>query len=314
MNRTMIAGVVAVIVTALVFVFGVLRREPAPSSVRVTPPPAARVDAPPPRPAPEPAPPPRSTAPSTRRVEPAPPTPAEPEPAAAPLDTSVVLTVASDVPGASVFLDREYVGTTPVTLRGLTPGSKQLNVTAEGQEGYAELITLTDGPNAVNVEFKKVRLDASIPVIHRHGVGACEGTLEERHLLVRHQHVDAQIERSAVGGILGLIGAADEGAAADVSRDEAAACGFLIGARHRRHRHAEMVGQVAMRRQPGAGAQRALLHVLVNGVRDGAVDGSPASPQVGQPHCHGVNMDIACIAMQVYYFNCLTTLPASVDS
>jgi hypothetical protein len=89
-----------------------------------------------------------------------------------------MLTVASDVSGASVFLDREYVGTTPVTLRGLTPGSKQLNVTAEGQEGYAERITLTEGSNTVNVELKKVRLDASIPVIHRHGVGACEGTLE----------------------------------------------------------------------------------------------------------------------------------------
>src|SRR5262249_5872153 len=32
--------------------------------------------------------------------------------------------------------------------------------------------------NAVNVEFKKVRLNGSIPVIHRHGVGQCEGTLE----------------------------------------------------------------------------------------------------------------------------------------
>jgi hypothetical protein len=89
-----------------------------------------------------------------------------------------VLTVASDVPGASVFLDREYVGTTPLTVRGLTPGSKQLNVTAEGQEGYAERIKLTEGPNTVNVEFGKVRLDASIPVVHRHGVGSCEGTLE----------------------------------------------------------------------------------------------------------------------------------------
>ena len=178
MNRTVIAVVIAGIVTALVWVFLVLRREPAPGVVRVTPPPAPRVNAPP-QPAPEPAaPPPSAPARPPRRVEPAPPTSAEPASTAAPADTGAVLTVASDVPGASVFLNREYAGTTPVTLRGLAPGSKQLNVTAEGQDGYAERITLNEGPNAVNVEFKKVRLDASIPVVHRHGVGACEGTLE----------------------------------------------------------------------------------------------------------------------------------------
>ena len=177
MKRTLIAVGIAVIVTALVLVFGVLRRQPAPATVRVTPRPAPRVDAPPPRPAPEPPTPVRPTAPAPPpRATPAPPPPA-PEPAA-PVDTGTVLTVASDVPGASVFLDREYVGTTPVTLRGLTPGSKQLNVTATGQEGYAERITLTEGSKTVNVEFRKVRLDASIPVIHRHGVGSCEGTLE----------------------------------------------------------------------------------------------------------------------------------------
>jgi len=178
MKRTLIAVGIAVIVTALMLVFGVLRRQPAPATVRVTPRPAPRVDAPPPRPAPEPPTPVRPTAPAPPpRATPAPHPPPAPEPAA-PVDTGTVLTVASDVPGASVFLDREYVGTTPVTLRGLAPGSKQLNVTATGQEGYAERITLIEGSNTVNVEFKKVRLDASIPVIHRHGVGSCEGTLE----------------------------------------------------------------------------------------------------------------------------------------
>lgn len=180
MSRRLMALGVAVIVTALVLVFGVLRRQPPPATVRVTPPPVARVDAPAPRPAPETPAPARPAAPPTARPGSAPPPP-PPPPApdsAAPVDTGTVLTVASDVPGASVFLDREYVGTTPLTVRGLTPGSKQLNVTAEGQEGYAERIKLTEGPNTVNVEFGKVRLDASIPVVHRHGVGSCEGTLE----------------------------------------------------------------------------------------------------------------------------------------
>jgi len=39
------------------------------------------------------------------------------------------------------------------------------------------------------------------------------------------------------------------------------------------------------------------LHVLVNRVRNRPVDGSPARPQVRQPHCHGVNIDIARITM-----------------
>jgi hypothetical protein len=174
MSRRLIAVGTAVILTILVFVFIVLRREPPPAAVRITPRPSASVPVAPPPPAPAP----RSAPPAPRRAEPARPAPAEPAPAPAPAETGAVLTVASDVPGASVFLDREYVGTTPLTVRGLTAGSKQLNVTAEGQEGYAERITLVEGPNAVNIEFRKVRLDASIPVIHRHRVGQCEGTLE----------------------------------------------------------------------------------------------------------------------------------------
>ncbi|MGH9349355.1 MAG: PEGA domain-containing protein, partial [Vicinamibacterales bacterium] len=104
----------------------------------------------------------------------APPPPAE---AVATPDTAVVLQVQSDVPGASVFLDREFVGTTPLTLRNLAAGSKQLNVTATGHEGYAETIDLAAGDNRVNVEFLKVRLNVSIPVVHRHAMGSCQGML-----------------------------------------------------------------------------------------------------------------------------------------
>lgn len=97
--------------------------------------------------------------------------------APAPAPSGVILHVQSDVAGASVFLDREFVGTTPLTLRDLTPGSKRLNVTAEGQEGYVDTVRLTEGTNRVNVEFRKVRLNASVPVVHKHGMGSCDGTL-----------------------------------------------------------------------------------------------------------------------------------------
>jgi hypothetical protein len=98
-------------------------------------------------------------------------------PTAAPIESGVLLQVQSDVPGASVFLDREFVGATPLTLKGLTAGSKQLNVTATGHDGYAETIELKEGTNRVNVEFQRVRLNASIPVVHRHTMGSCQGTL-----------------------------------------------------------------------------------------------------------------------------------------
>jgi hypothetical protein len=101
------------------------------------------------------------------------PTPSTATPAVA----SSSLVVASDVPGASVFLDREFVGSTPLTLKEVAPGSRQLNVTATGHEGYSETIEIKEGVNRVSVEFLRVRLNASIPVVHRHAMGSCQGML-----------------------------------------------------------------------------------------------------------------------------------------
>lgn len=92
-------------------------------------------------------------------------------------ESDVALQVQSDVQGASVFLDKEFVGTTPLTLRGLAPGQKQLNVTATGHEGYSATIDLTPGPNRINVDFIRVRLNATVPVVHRHAMGSCQGML-----------------------------------------------------------------------------------------------------------------------------------------
>jgi PEGA domain len=126
-------------------------------------------------------PPPRPEAPRARRAPTPRATPSAPprsQPAealpAAPLPS---LRVDSDVPGATVFLDRRFLGTTPVETGAFEPGTHRLNVSAEGYEMYAESVDLTPGPNQVMVRFKEVRLDERVAVAHKHGVGSCRGVL-----------------------------------------------------------------------------------------------------------------------------------------
>jgi hypothetical protein len=88
-----------------------------------------------------------------------------------------VLRVRSDVDGASVFLDRTFLGTTPLEKTGLAPGTHQLNVSAEGYDGIAQRVEIGEAPAEVTVRFKEVRLDASVPVVHKHTMGSCEGRL-----------------------------------------------------------------------------------------------------------------------------------------
>jgi len=109
-------------------------------------------------------------APAPEREAPA----AAPAPAARPTG---VLRVRSDVPGASVFLDRKYLGTTPLDVDGLDPGSHRLNVSADGYDGHAQPVQIGDVPAEVDVRFREVRLDVSIPVVHMHAMGSCSGRL-----------------------------------------------------------------------------------------------------------------------------------------
>jgi hypothetical protein len=102
---------------------------------------------------------------------------AEPGPPAAPSRTAGVLRVRSDVPGASVFLDRKFLGTTPLEVDGLAAGSHRLNVSVEGYEGHAQAIEIGETPADVDVRFKDVRLNASVAVVHKHGMGSCSGQL-----------------------------------------------------------------------------------------------------------------------------------------
>jgi hypothetical protein len=87
------------------------------------------------------------------------------------------LRIVSDVPGATVFLDRNYIGTTPVDIKDVSPGEHELTVSAEGFDMHAETVEVTSGHRDVNVSFKNVELHESIAVVHKHGIGSCEGTL-----------------------------------------------------------------------------------------------------------------------------------------
>jgi hypothetical protein len=106
-----------------------------------------------------------------KKTDPKPTAPA----AAAP--TLASLTLESDVPGASVFLDRTFVGNTPLTLDKLEPGSKRVQLTATGFDSVQKTIELVPGPNTINIRIKEVSLNAKTPVVHKHGIGSCEGTL-----------------------------------------------------------------------------------------------------------------------------------------
>lgn len=129
-------------------------------------------------PAPEPPPLPVEAPPVTRRAAPprtaaaAPPVEA---PAAAP--DLVTLHIDSDVPGAQVFVDRQFVGAAPLTTTDVKPGTHQINVSAPGYDQYAQSIELEPGPRDLAVRFKEVKLDAKAEVIHKHGIGSCRGTL-----------------------------------------------------------------------------------------------------------------------------------------
>jgi hypothetical protein len=85
--------------------------------------------------------------------------------------------VDADVAGANVFLDRKFLGTTPVETRDFSPGPHRLNVSADGYDMYAETIDLPPSSHEVRVRFKEVRLDERIDVVHKHGVGSCRGRL-----------------------------------------------------------------------------------------------------------------------------------------
>jgi len=140
-------------------------------------PPAEAPKGPPPAPRARTSPSPTATATpaaaSEARATPRPRPRPEPRPEAA----GPTLRVDADVPGANVFLDRKFLGTTPVETRDFAPGPHRLNVSAEGYEMYGETIELSSSSRDVTIRFKEVRLDEKVDVVHKHGVGSCKGRL-----------------------------------------------------------------------------------------------------------------------------------------
>jgi hypothetical protein len=168
---------VAVLVAAAIALWLLARR---PAEAPKGPPPAPRART---------SPAPRATATPT----PAPEARATPRPKAEPRPDAAAptLRVDADVPGANVFLDRKFLGTTPVATRDFQPGPHRLNVSAEGYEMYGESVELTAGPNEVVVRFKEVRLDEHVDVVHKHGVGSCRGRLVATNAGLRYEATKA---------------------------------------------------------------------------------------------------------------------------
>lgn len=101
-------------------------------------------------------------------------------PAATPVDvapTTGTLHIVADVAEASVFIDRKYIGTAPVTANDIAPGPHHLNVSAPGYDAVSEDLDVAPGPRELSFTFKAVRLAATIQVMHKHAMGSCAGTL-----------------------------------------------------------------------------------------------------------------------------------------
>jgi hypothetical protein len=183
MNRRfdviLIAGCAAVAAAGFVMLQVMAPAQPAPSAAVRSATPA------PPAPVPPPS---RPVAPPAEPRARAPVAAASAPPNAPPVTGT--LRIETDVPGASVFIDRVYMGTTPITVPNVTPGEHRLNVSADGYDGYAENITVAAGPRDITIAFKEVRLNETMTVVHKHGIGSCTGTLTATPQGLRYDTTD----------------------------------------------------------------------------------------------------------------------------
>jgi hypothetical protein len=169
-GRTVLGVVVAVALGGVLAWWLQPRPAPAPSRPAATAAPASEARSEPVAPAPAP----RASKPGHVPA----PSPSEPEAGVTPPPSAPTLKVASDVDGAFVFVDRQFVGKTPLETTAVTPGHHQLKISAEGYDGIEQGIDVAAaGETSLSVSLKTVRLNASVDVVHKHGIGSCDGRL-----------------------------------------------------------------------------------------------------------------------------------------
>lgn len=89
------------------------------------------------------------------------------------------IVVEADIPGAMVFLDRNFKGNTPVTIPDLRPGDYRLTVSAEGHEVQNRSVTVGRQPLEVRFDLveEAATLEAHVELVHKHRFGSCAGVL-----------------------------------------------------------------------------------------------------------------------------------------
>jgi hypothetical protein len=117
-----------------------------------TPPPAPETQSP------TPAAPPGTTTPGSSTPPPAPPAaPAPAEPKPAPVTASGNLLVRSTPPGATVFVDDQRRGVTPLTLQNVELGTRRVRIVRDGFTAEDRQITLTRSRPSRSVEVRLAR-------------------------------------------------------------------------------------------------------------------------------------------------------------
>ena len=106
--------------------------------------------------------------------------------------------VESNVSGASVELDGQPRGSTPVAIAELAPGTYELVVRAAGYKSHSETVEYAGGARDIRVDLVKssspVVLNEAVAVKHKHRIrGGCEGVLRASAEGIRFEteHKDA---------------------------------------------------------------------------------------------------------------------------
>ena len=195
MNRRVLVFLLLAIVVLGVGAYLLMPASPKPSPADSAANRPAPVPAPRTTPAPAPATPPTPAPIRPREPRPRTPAPAaEPSTPAAPVETpspdAVTLRIETDVPEAQVFVDRTFVGKSPVTTTDVKAGTHQLNVSATGFDGVVQNIDVKPGSQQITVKLREVRLNAAIDVVHKHRMGSCKGRLVATPQGLRYETTD----------------------------------------------------------------------------------------------------------------------------